>query len=396
MIDKNKFITELHNNLTENILPYWINHMIDPNGGFYGRRDGNDRLDKESCKGAVLNSRILWTFSAAYGYNRNPVYLEMATRAKDYIIDHFLDNDNGGIFWSLKPDGTPLDTRKQFYAIAFAIYGLSEYYSVTRSCDTLQTALELFRVIELHSRDREKGGYIEALTADWRPIEDMRLSDKDYNVSKTMNTHLHILEGYTALLKVSRTIEVEEAVRNLIDIFLNRIMRSNGHLGLFFDRDWNAQDKIDSYGHDIEASWLLLEAAHALGDNALIPVVNEATERMALAGIEGLRHDSSMDYEKLEDGSVDNEKHWWVQAESVVGQIYMYVYHNCEPALQSAWNSWKYISGNIVDHEKGEWFWSRKDGDINRKEDKAGFWKCPYHNSRMCIETITRLRHATE
>lgn len=396
MVDKNRFITELHNNLIKNILPYWTKNMVDPTGGFYGRRDGYDRLDKRACKGAILNARILWTFSAAYKYDKNPEYLKIATKAKNYITDSFFDKANGGIFWSLNPDNTPLDTRKQFYAMAFCIYGLSEYYSVTLNEDSLKSALELFRLIELHSRDNKKGGYIEATTAEWQPIKDMRLSDKDLNVSKTMNTHLHILEGYTTLLKVSHTAKIEEAVRNLIDIFLTRIMRTDGHLGLFFDEDWNPQDRIESYGHDIEASWLILEAALTLGDNALISRVKEYTKKMAIAGLEGLKQDSSMDYEKLDNGNIDDEKHWWVQAESVVGQIYMYIYHNHEPSLQSAWNSWKYISRNIVDHKNGEWFWSRKNGEINRKDDKAGFWKCPYHNSRMCIETITRLRHATE
>lgn len=396
MIDIERFVKELHENLTENILPYWIDRMVDPRGGFYGCRDGKDILIRDAVKGTVLNSRILWTFSAAYRYTRNPEYLKMAIRTKDYIAKHFLDNTNGGVYWSVNYDGTPCDTRKQFYALAFTIYGMSEYYSITGEEEALQIACDLFRLIETHSRDRNRGGYIEATTADWKPIDDMRLSDKDYNASKTMNTHLHILEGYTALLKVNRTPETEEAVRNLIGIFLEHIVREDGHLGLFFDDDWKAQDCMESYGHDIEASWLLLEAAHALNDTSIIPSVLKATEKIAKAGLTGLAEDYSMYYEKRNDGTLDKEKHWWVQAESVVGQIYLYKYHGHEKALQSAWQSWQYILNNIVDHENGEWFWSRKDGCINRSEDKAGFWKCPYHNSRMCIETITRLHHAAE
>ena len=189
-----EFQTELLDNLNENILPYWMNEMVDPNGGFYGRRDGEDRLKADAPKGAILNARILWSFAASYRMTGNTVYLDMASRAKDYILDHFIDREHGGAYWSLNADGTPLDTKKQFYAIAFIIYGLAEYFRATSDTVAIHEAIELFKVIEKHSRDREKGGYIEAATCDWQPIADMRLSEHDANSSKTMNTHLHIIE----------------------------------------------------------------------------------------------------------------------------------------------------------------------------------------------------------
>ena len=380
-------------NLEENILPYWIEKMTDPRGGFYGRRDGNDILDADAPKGAVLNARILWTFSAAYRVLGKPEYLETATRAKREIIDRFHDPEYGGIYWSLDAQGNPLDTKKQFYAIGFAIYGLSEYARATGDKEALEYAIRLFHDIEEHSRDREKDGYVEAMTRDWKPIGDMRLSEKDMNATKTMNTHLHIIEPYTNLLRVWDSPELREATENLLRIFLDRIVLpgERGHMGLFFDDDWNQADAgTISYGHDIEASWLLLETAQVLGDPALAEEVLAATAQIATAAFEGRCYDGSMVYERFADGRYDNDKHWWVQAEDVIGQMYLYLYHGQEDMLEKAYRSWRYISDNLVD-PAGEWYWSIKDGEPNRNDDKAGFWKCPYHNSRMCLEIIEHL-----
>lgn len=264
---KEQFRSELHRNLTDNILSYWSEKMTDPCGGFYGRRDGLDRLHAEAPKGAILNARILWSFSAAYRYTHDKEYAALALRARDYIVEHFIDKEFGGVYWSVDAYGQPLDTKKQFYAIAFTIYGLSEHYRATGDVVSLDLAKELFHVIETHSRDRERGGYVEAANRDWSPIGDMRLSDKDENASKTMNTHLHILEAYTSLLRGWDNQELCDAQRELTGIFLDKILeRENNHLGLFFDDDWHREDGVISYGHDIEASWLLYEAAEVLGN----------------------------------------------------------------------------------------------------------------------------------
>lgn len=395
MTDKYKFIEEVAECATSNILPYWMEKMVDPAGGFYGRRDGEDRLDAEAPKGAILNARLLWTFSAAYRVFGDVRYKEMALRARDYIIDHFYDKEYGGIYWSVNPDGSPLDTKKQFYAIGFAIYGLSEFARATGDKLALDYALRLFEDIEKHSRDREKGGYIEAMTREWQPIADMRLSDKDENASKTMNTHLHIIEPYTNLLRVvPENEELREATRELLNLFFDRMEdEKSHHLGLFFDNDWRRQDSEISYGHDIEASWLLLETAQVLGDEELLEKAMEHTRNIAMAALEGRCTDGSMVYERHGSGHYDDDKHWWVQAENVIGQLYLYGYHGMEDMLDASYSTWKYILNNLVDREGGEWHWSRRgsDGSINRTDDKAGFWKCPYHNTRMCLEVIERL-----
>lgn len=393
-MEKAKFKQQLKENLEGNILNFWMEKMTDPRGGFYGRMDGEGAVETEAPKGAILNARILWAFSAAYRLLGDRRYLETARRAKDYLAEHFIDREYGGVYWSLNADGTPLDTKKQFYALGFAIYGLSEFARATGDADAKRLALELFETIEKHSRDRKDNGYIEALTRDWQPIGDMRLSDKDDNAAKSMNTHLHILEPYTNLLRVAPENEaVREAVINLVNIFLDRIEDPESHhLGLFFDMDWKRRDREISYGHDIEASWLLLEAAQTAGEPALLEKALEHTRQIGLAALEGLADDGSMMYERHGDGHYDTDRHWWVQAENVVGQIYLWRFHGIQEMYDGAVKAWEYIRDNIVDPEGGEWVWRRDaNGNVNKADDKAGFWKCPYHNSRMCIETIERL-----
>lgn len=390
--ERTRFVDELIGNLNENIIPYWLK-LQDPEGGFYGRKDSDETLHPEEPRGTILNARILWTFAAAARLTGNRTYAEVAMRQYRYFTEHFIDQEFGGCFWSVNPDGTPCDTKKQFYAIAFSIYALSEYYMLTADKGDLDHAIELFRVIEKYSRDRIKGGYFEAMTRDWQPIEDMRLSDKDLNSSKTMNTHLHILEAYTNLLRVWRSDECLEATSSLLELFNDTIVdKKTHHMGLFFDDDMHRVDSDISYGHDIEASWLMLEAAQVIGNENLTDKTLEVTKNLAIAALEGMQPDGSMIYELHGNGKKDEERHWWVQAENIVGLTYLAKFHGMPEALDKAWLCWEYVKANIVDDKNGEWYWSRlPDGSINRRDDKAGFWKCPYHNSRMCLEATRQL-----
>ena len=390
----NQLRNEMHSELENNILPFWMNKMEDnEEGGFYGQITGEDELKPEASKGAILNARILWTFSSAYRLLKKPEYLETATRAKRYLIDRFYDPQYGGIYWELDYKGNPLDTKKQIYAIGFAIYGLSEYARATGDEEALAYAQQLFDVIEQHSFDSEQNGYVEALTRDWQPIEDMRLSDKDENEKKTMNTHLHILEPYTNLYRVWKDEQLERQLRNLIEVFISRILDpQTGHLNLFFEEDWTNKYRIYSYGHDIEASWLIHEAALVLGDPEVLKRIEPIIIRIAQAADEGLNPDGSMIYENfLDKQKIDRELHWWVQAENVVGHINLYQHFGNTEALDTAVRCWEFIKTKLIDHEQGEWHWSLlPDGTVNRRDDKAGFWKCPYHNGRMCMEVIER------
>ncbi|MCR5130902.1 MAG: AGE family epimerase/isomerase [Prevotella sp.] len=406
-----------------NILSFWLNKMQDfENGGFYGQMTGQGELVKDADKGGILNARILWSFSAAYRVLRKPEYLEAATRAKDYILDHFVDPDFGGTYWSLDYKGQPRDTKKQFYAIGFMIYGLSEYARATGDHEALDYAIGLYESIEEHSLDHLYNGYIEACTREWGEIADMRLSELDANYPKSQNTHLHIIEPYAnlfrclqefheaescnyvpvlgAVLPVSVTVppelyrRVEASLRNLINIFTDRILNpETHHLDLFFENDWTrGAGHLESYGHDIECSWLLHEAALVLGDEDVLRKVEPIVKMVAKASEKGLNSDGSMIHEaNLDTGHVDDDLHWWVQAENVVGWFNLYQYFGDEDALHKALRCWNYIKNNLIDYEHGEWYWSRhKDGSLNLTDDHAGFWKCPYHNSRMCLEILER------
>ena len=414
---------EMQDVLENNILPFWLEKMQDnENGGFYGRIDGSGVLHPDAEKGAILNARILWTFSAAYRVLEKEELLEAATRAKDYLVDHFIDPEYGGVYWSVDYKGEPLDTKKQFYAIAFAIYGLSEYARATGDREALEYALDLYDCIEEHAFDDEQNGYIEACTREWGKIGDMRLSELDANYPKSQNTHLHIMEAYANLLRCLKEmraqeqcdyvpaigsvlpvgisvppetmVSVEGALRNIISIFIDKILNpETNHLDLFFDMDWTrGAGHLESYGHDIECSWLLHEAALVLGDENLLEKVENVVQKVAKASEKGLREDGSMIHEaNLDTGHVDDDLHWWVQAENVVGWFNVWQHFGDEEAFKKSEKCWHYIKENLVDYDNGEWYWSRrKDGSLNTTDDKAGFWKCPYHNSRMCLEIIER------
>ena len=393
---------EMREVLENNILSFWLKMQDFENGGFYGQMKGDGTLVKDANKGGILNARILWSFSAAYRVTGKPEYLEAATRAKDYIINKFYDKEFGGIFWELDCKGNPVDTKKQFYALGFAIYGLSEYARATGNEEALEYAKKLFFTIEEHSLDTQYNGYIEACTREWNEIADMRLSDLDENYPKSQNTHLHIIEPYANLYRIWKDERLEKALRNLIDIFCDKILNpETHHLDLFFDMDWKrGAGQLESYGHDIECSWLMHEAALVLGDKDVLAKVEPIVQLVAKASEKGLNPDGSMTHEaNVDTGHVDADRHWWVQAENVVGWMNIYQYFGTKPdssewaksALDKAELCWKYIKDNLIDHELGEWYWSRDpEGNINKKDDHAGFWKCPYHNSRMCLEIIER------
>ncbi len=415
---------EMQDVLENNILRFWLDNMQDnENGGFYGQMTGKGELVKTADKGGILNARILWSFSAAYRVLRKPEYLAAATRAKDYIINHFIDYEYGGTYWSLDYQGNPKDTKKQFYAIGFMIYGLSEYARATADREALDYAIQLYDCIEEHSLDRQYNGYIEACTREWGEQADMRLSELDANYPKSQNTHLHIIEPYTNLYRCLKEMQetescnyvpaigsvmpvcvtvpqetinrVEASLRNLIGIFTDRILNPpTHHLDLFFDMDWSRRaGRLESYGHDIECSWLMHEAALVLGDDKVLRKVESVVRTVAKASEKGLNADGSMVHEaNLDTGYIDTERHWWVQAENVVGWVNIYQYFGDESALQKAIACWQYIKDHLVDHENGEWFWSvSPEGVVNLEDDKAGFWKCPYHNSRMCLEVMERV-----
>lgn len=377
------------------ILDYWLQHAIDKvNGGFVGKINTQNNIDLSAPKGCVLNARILWTFSAAYNQFKNEKHLEVATRAFEYIEKHFFDKEFGGVFWTVDAKGNMLDSKKQIYALAFCIYGLSEYYAASKNKQALNTALQLFGSIEEYSYDTLMKGYLEGFTREWGEPEDLRLSEKDANEKKTMNTHLHVIEAYANLYKVYSTLELKNKIIELLELFDKYFINQESfHLKLFFDEAWKEKPDVISYGHDIEAAWLLQRCAEIIQHENWTQTFKQYAIKIADAAAEGLDEDGGMWYEyEPSHQTLRKEKHWWVQAEAMTGFFNAYQICDDENYLNYSINNWQFVKAHIIDKEKGEWFWGiKEDCNIMQKEDKVGLWKCPYHNSRACMELIKRI-----
>jgi len=378
------------------ILDYWMTYSVDEGkGGFYGKIDNNNVPDVNAAKGSVLNARILWTFSSAMLLQPNEKYTSMATRAFDYIQAHFYDNEFGGVYWQVDADGNPLNTRKQIYALAFCLYGMSEYFAATKKISALNLSIELYNVIETHSFDNQYGGYFEAFARDWSPLDDLRLSAKDANEKKTMNTHLHVIEAHCNLYKLWPDARLKQKIITLLEIFDDHIVDKNsGHLNLFFDEQWDVKPDVISYGHDIEAAWLLQECSEIVDDEHWINIMRQRAVALTKAAAEGLDNDGGLWYEfEPSKNHLVKEKHWWPQAEAMVGFLNAWQLTGDEAFLQQSYNVWLFTKKYIIDNDKGEWFWGiDNEHTIMPGQDKAGFWKCPYHNARACMEIVKRVQ----
>ncbi|MDR2596064.1 MAG: AGE family epimerase/isomerase [Treponema sp.] len=390
MLNKQTAIQEIRNN----ILPFWQNLIDEKNGGFHGATDFYGNIYRNAAKGCILNSRILWTFSAAYRMFGDPAYKNCAQHAHNFLTANFLDKTRGGLYWLADHTGYALDTKKHFYNIAFGIYALSEHYAAVKNKTSLDLAMALFEMTENYGLDPSAGGYIEACDCDWRNIEDFRLSEKDLNCPKSMNTNLHILEAYTNLTRVSEDKYVRKALEKLLRIMLDKIVNQDWHFNLFFDMDWNSLVKEISYGHDIEGSWLLYEAALAVGDEDLI----SKTKQAALA-IAEVTYNTAID---LYNGGLfsscnslgykHQKKEWWPQAEAVVGFYNAFELSGEKKYFDAAGFIWSYIQKSFVDQTNGEWHNElHPDNTPDKKLPKSSFWKCPYHNTRACLEIARRM-----
>lgn len=399
MSDNNQqWLASIKQELESNILSFWMEHTLDEkNGGFHGFINRDLTVNPEAGKSLVLNTRILWTFASAYRITGNESYLKIAERAYRYVNEYFTDQQYGGLYWMVDAAGKPAETKKQVYGQAFAIYAFSEYFRATGDEAALQQAIELFHTLERYSCDQEYKGYFEALSRDWQETGDNSLSEKDLNEKKSMNTHLHVMEGYTNLYRVWKSDELHAKLKELIEITIKHIIdENNAHFILFFDEQWNRKSEHISYGHDIEGSWLLVEAAEALGDEALLASAKAIAIRMAEATLnEGVDGDGGLFNEAGPEGLIDTDKDWWPQAEAVVGFYNAYQMTGDEKYREAAVRSWQFIEGFIVDKEHGEWHWSvERDGSPSGNIEKVSPWKCPYHNGRACFEMIGRLSGA--
>lgn len=393
-MDVQTYRQELSDEL-QNILHYWTNNTVDNlHAGFYGSVD-NENIPKAGApKGVVLNARILWTFSAASNFLLDKKYLAIAARAYDYLLHFFTDKEYGGVFWSVDAEGSILNSRKQVYGLAFYLYGLSEYYLATNEKRILEQAIALFHLIEEKSFDKKGKGYFEAFARDWTALTDLRLSAKDANEKKTMNTHLHIIEAYANLYKAWPDELLKKRILQLLEVFDEYMIdRQSHHLILFFDEAWKAKPDVISYGHDIEAGWLLQQCAEVINDVYWIGRMKQQAIPVTNAAMEGLDSDGGLWYEyNPAQDKLTKEKHWWEQAEAMVGFYNAYQVSGERKFLDHSMAAWQFTKAHILDKSKGEWYWGIKE-DYSRMpgEDKAGFWKCPYHNARACMEIIRRI-----
>lgn len=383
---------EIVQDLKGNILPFWINHDIDPNGGFYGSLMFDGQPKANDPKGGVLNARILWSFSSGYRLFGNKEYLELANRAQRYFIDHFIDKKYGGTYWLVRADGAPLDSIKQAYGIAYGIYGLSEHFRATGNIESLQKAIELYETLENHVKDPVNDGYIDSFTRSWGKAPNLNYDGTDV-ATKTMNTHIHVLEAYTSLYRVWRDAGLRERLAALIHIVSEKLYNPvTHHLILYCDSDWKNLNDIDSYGHDIETSWLLSEAVEVLGDEVLKAKIDKiAVDMVETALKEGGTPDGGIIYER--NGSrYQRYFSWWCQTETVLGCINAWQITGNKKFLDSAIKTWTFIKIKMIDHIYGEWYSTVSgSGETMTKDAKASIWRCPYHNTRMGYEVYTRL-----
>lgn len=385
--------TQLEQELGQNILPFWVRHTPDlSGGGFHGAITSDLQILEDAPRSSVVNSRILWTFSAVYRVSQLPEHLHMATRAYAYLKDAFWDDQHGGVYWLVDHNGKVLETRKHSYAQGFAIYGLAEYYRVTGDTQALDRAKMLFDLLEQHAH-LQTGGYLESLTSDWSAMPDMRLSSKEPHASQSMNTLLHLLEPFTVLLEVWPDPLLERRLRELVKLFLGPIFDAQTHhYKLYFDAQLNSLEPTLSYGHDIEAAWLLVRAAEILKDSELLECCRHQAVQVATAvKLRGLDTDGSVFYEGLLEGANQLDKHWWGQAEGMVGFFDAYQISGDPQFARAAYRCWNFIENHLIDHQHGDWFKITDQVGNPYPHLKVGPWECPYHHARACLEMLDRL-----
>ena len=377
---------EIVQDLTENILPFWVNRSSDPSGGFYGTLNFDGTPGANAMKGGILNARLVWTFSTAYRILEDEQYLTLANRAQRYFIDYFIDPEYGGSFYTLNADGTPLDMQKNTYQNVFAVYGLSEHYRATGNKESLDAAIAIYRKLIEYAYDPVNGGFIESFTREWQ------MSDMEY--PKTMNTNLHALEALTNLYRVWKDEGLKKHLREEIDVMSHKVLnQETWHEQLFLTMDWQNQREIDSYGHDIEFSWLLVEAAEVLGDEEILKDTERIAINLATVQLEqGIDKNGAMMYEK-EGDHLEARLSWWPQTETVVGCLNAWQISGDKKFLDAALRTWEWIKTYMIDYEYGEWYIGvNPDGVPQKERVKADQWRCPYHNSRMGFEVMTRLK----
>ncbi len=386
---------EFHQELY-NILEYWSTEVFDEKtGDIIGEIDHYGTKNPEANKGIILCSRMMWTFSAACRFYKNNEYKPYADKVRKYIETYLYDSVHGGYFWEVSSQGDVIVSKKQVYAQSFVIYAYAEYYLAFGDTSALQSAMDLFTIMESNCKDKVYGGYFEAFSQSWDKLDDVRLSVRDLNLPKGMNTNLHVLEAYTTLYEATKSKQVEHALRAQIAVYSQKIIDDNNHVVIFFTEDWTPQTHEYSFGHDIESSWLLWEAAEVLHDKQLLqtlkPQIVAMVETFLQEGFDYKTNSALYEYFK-QTNEYDTDRHWWVQVEAMEGLANAYRITGDKKYRNLVFKIWQYIQVNLIDKVHGEWFWRiDNDGYPVDSEPKVSMWKCPYHNGRALMRVIEKI-----
>ena len=388
---KQATVAAIRAELTDHIIPFWLGLIDETNGGFIGQVDFDLTRRPEADKGCILNSRILWFFSEAYITLREPRLLEAARHAYA-MLERMLDPVHGGVYWAMHADGSVADATKHTYNQGFAVYALSAYYRACGDKRALERAREIYRLIE--SRCRDAGGYLEAFTADWQPESNEKLSENGVMATRTMNTLLHVLEGYTGLYQAEPTPEVADSLREILDIWDRHVWNpEKRRQEVFFDGEYHSLIDLYSCGHDIETAWLADRTLEVLGDEVMTASIRPKLLAMAEQCWQSGRANGGFLVE-IEKGVPSSHMVWWVQAEALVGFLNAAEKTGDGRYLEQAEAQWDYIRRAIIDpREGGEWYWYVLPDGTPARDPIVEPWKCPYHNGRMALEVLRRCGH---
>ncbi|HVN79774.1 MAG TPA: AGE family epimerase/isomerase, partial [Terriglobia bacterium] len=310
------------------------------------------------------------------------------------------DKERGGYYFVVSREGHVIDSTKQLNPMSYVMEGLAEYALAFNDAGARREALDLFDAIDRHTHDNEHGGYRIAFTADWDWLKDY---EPGPNASgsygrKSYDWHLGLVEAFATLYDVTGDTRVRSRLTELLDLFVGKIIDAEQGYGRFyFTDDWKVADrdgdsKECEYGLDLEASWLLVQAADRIGRNR-----DAAIQRASLALVDHVLRDG---FDKQHGGvyrtgpatgpAGNQDMGWWQQAEALVAFLNAYQISGNGKYWQAFELEAQFIMDHFADHEYGEWYTSVfKDGRIDT--EKVGPWKAPYHVTRACLEVISRL-----
>lgn len=366
------------------VMQFWKAHGPDTRfGGFHGFHDRQGKPKEDAHKGLVQQARHLWSFSTWYARREQSAEIKaIADRTYQFLIEHFLDEKDGEFFYAVSRDGQRVvDPKKQLYAESFAIFALATYADVFGVEEAKRRALACFQSVDRRAHDGEHLGYDQSQDPGWLAP----------GAQKDTNTHIHLLEAFTALYRASKDHAVRVRLEELVKVVATRIVQPANYAHKEFFRDWRVHDRaVVSYGHDLETAWLLLDALEALD------TPQDAVRQVAL----GLgKHSADRGYDSARGGYFEEgtpggaptklEKVWWVQAEALPGLWWLFHLSNEQSYLDRLEGTLTWIETRQLDAEHGEWFWGiNPDGSMGPRGDHKGEeWKAEYHSLRGLLFT---------